>query len=127
MKIYIAHSSKFDFIEKLYNPIKNSKICVENDVLFPHDDESKSINTKDIIKECNLVIAEVSEVSTGLGIELGWAEAFNIPILCIYEKGKIYSPSLKYITNNFVEYENNEDMICKILININSQKSYLNE
>mgnify|MGYP002622954123 CR=1 FL=1 len=71
MKIYIAHSSKFNFIEKLYNPLKNSKIFEENEVIFPHDDESKSINTKDIIKECNLVIAEVSEISTGLGIELG--------------------------------------------------------
>ncbi len=120
MKIYIAHSSKLDFIEKLYNPLKNSKIYKENDVLFLHDDESKSINTKDIIKECNLVIAEVSEASTGLGIELGWADVFGIPILCVCEKGKTYSYSLKFITNDFIEYSDEKDMINKVENFINS-------
>ena len=121
MKIYVAHSSKLDFIEKLYNPFKNSNIYAENEVILPHD-ESKNINTKGIIKECNLVIAEVSETSTGLGIELGWAEAFNRPILCIYEKRKTYSHSLKFITNDFIEYSDEKDMINKVENFINSFK-----
>lgn len=40
--------------------------------------------TKDIIKTCDLMIAEVSLPATGLGIELGWAKAFKVPILCMY-------------------------------------------
>ena len=114
MKIYVAHSSNIDFVEKLYNPIKQSNIYKENEVIFPHDKENKNTNSKDIIKACDLVISEVSEVSTGLGIELGWANALNKPILCIYEKGKTYSQSLEYITNDFIEYCDEEDMINKV-------------
>ena len=114
MKIYVAHSKKIDYEKNLYSPMKKSDICINNDVFFPHDEEGKNVKTKDIIKQSDLVIAEVSEPAVGLGIELGWADCFNTKILCIYKKGKNYSSSIKFITNNFIEYENQEDMISKI-------------
>ena len=61
-----------------------------------------------------MLIAEVSLPATGQGIELGWADYANTPILCIYEKKSKISSSLKFITNNFIEYENTEDMINKL-------------
>lgn len=30
MKIYISHSSKYDYISKIYNPIKNSDLTQSN-------------------------------------------------------------------------------------------------
>lgn len=113
MKIYVAHSSKMNYEEKLYNPIRESKLFLENDFVFPHI-IGNIYNTKDIIKSCDLVIAEVSEASIGLGIELGWADAYNIPILCIYENGKKYSTALEFVTNNFIQYTDKENMICEI-------------
>ena len=92
MKIYISHSSEYDFL--------------------PH--EAKTVNTKDIISKYDLVIAEISLPSTGQGIELGWADYTKTPILCMYEEGAKISSSLKYITNEFIEYESVEDMIKKI-------------
>ena len=112
MNIYISHSSKFDYINKLYNPIKNSNL-MNNKIFFPHD-SIKIANTKNFIKNCDLLIAEVSMPATGQGIELGWADYANTTILCIYKKGATISSSLKFITNNFIEYENIEDMINKI-------------
>lgn len=73
---------------------------------MPHEDKNKIINT-------NLVIAEVSLVTTAQGMELGWADYARIPILCIYEKGAKISSSLKFITNHFIEYEDINDMINK--------------
>ena len=35
-------------------------------------------------------------------------------LLCIYEKGSKVSSSLKFITNNFIEYDNTNDMVEKI-------------
>ena len=52
--------------------------------------------------------------ATGRGIELGWADLAKTPILCIYEKNVKISSSLKFITNQFIEYENADDMIEKI-------------
>ena len=114
MKIYISHSSKYDYINKIYNPIKESNLNKSNNFFFPHDDKNKIIDTKDIISSYDLVIAEVSLSSTGQGIELGWADCAKTPILCIYEKGTKISSSLKFITTQFIEYENIEDMLNKI-------------
>ena len=114
MNIFISHSSKFDYINKLYNPIKNSDLIKYNTFCFPHDDCNKEIKTEDIISNYDLLIAEVTLPATGQGIELGLAYCSKTPILCIYEKGAKLSSSLRYITNNFIEYENADDMINKI-------------
>lgn len=113
MKIYISHSSGYDFNSNLYNPLKNSSLSTDNEIFFPHDDTV--INTKKMIGSLDLVIAEVSYPTTGQGIELGWADMFNVPILCIYKKGSKISSSLKFITNNFLEYTDNFDMINKLV------------
>ena len=112
MKIYISHSSKYDYTSKIYNPIKSSDLIQSNIFFLPHED--KALNTKEIISNSDLVIAEVSLPATGQGIELGWADYAKIPIWCIYEKGTKISSSLKFITNNFIEYEDTNDMINKI-------------
>lgn len=114
MNIYVAHSSENDYIKKLYEPIKNAKGLSKHHFFFPHDEVNKEVKTKEIIKNYDLVIGEVSLPATGLGIELGWADDSNTPILCLYEKGSKPSSSLKFITNNFIEYENTKDLIEKI-------------
>ena len=112
MKIYIAHSKDFDFKKELYEPIKNSSLSKEHLFIFPHEDKDNFVNSKEIIKDdCDLIIAEVSYLSTGLGIELGWANVYNIPVLCLSKKGSKVSKSLQVVTNNFIEYSNEEDLI----------------
>ena len=69
---------------------------------------------KEIIKNYDLVIAEVSLPATSLGIELGWSDYSNTPILCMYEKRSKVSSSLKFITNNFIEYDNSKDSVDKV-------------
>lgn len=113
MKIYISHSSKYDYKNKIYNPIKQSNLVRENTLFFPHDD-NKIVNTKEMIANYDLVIAEVTLPATGQGIELGWADYAKTPILCLYEKGAKISSSLKFITKDFIEYESEIDMINQI-------------
>lgn len=114
MKIYISHSSQYDYRNKIYNPLKESDLAKFNKFFLPHDDENKIVNTKDIISNCDLFIAEISLSTTGQGIEIGWADYANIPILCICEKGAKISSSIKFITDKIIEYENTEDMVIKI-------------
>lgn len=114
MKIYISHSSQYDYINKIYKPIKMSDLYKSNIFYFPHEDSNKIANTKEIISKYDLIIAEVSLPATGQGIELGWADYAKTPILCIYKKGAKISSSIKLITNNFIEYENEKDMIEKV-------------
>lgn len=114
MKIYVTHSKKWDYQEKLYNPIKNSKLIEKYEFIFPHDEQSKNVHSKETITESDLIIAEVSLPATGMGIELGWAEDRNVPILCISEDGYHVTNALKFITSNFIVYKTSEDMIQKI-------------
>ena len=113
MKIFISHASKFDYINKLYTPIKESNLFNEHEFILPHDGY-KVINTRDIISNSDLLIAETSLQTTGQGIELGWADYAHVPIICIYEKGAEISSALKFITTDLIEYENSKDMIQKI-------------
>ena len=113
MKIYISNASKLDYINKLYNPLKESILFKDHVFILPHDEE-KVINTKAIISSSDLLIAETSMQTTGQGIELGWADYAHVPIICIYEKGAEISSALKFISNDLIEYENPKDMIQKI-------------
>lgn len=114
MKIYVSHSSEYDYINKIYKPINRSVLNKSNTFYLPHENKNNIIDTKDLIGNCDLVIAEVSIPSTGQGIELGWASHSKTPIVCIYEKVAKISSSLKFITDKFIEYEDTEDMIEKI-------------
>jgi len=112
MKIYISHSSNYDYLNELYLPLKKSKICKNNEVFFPHDKEP--INTKSVIGSFDLIIADVSFPTTGQGIELGWASYCDVPILCIYKNGAKISSSLKFIAKEFIEYTNTTDMTQQV-------------
>jgi hypothetical protein len=60
------------------------------------------------------VIAEVSFPATGQGIELGWADSFSVPVICLYKKGTKPSGSLKVITKTIVSYTDSTDLVHKI-------------
>jgi len=62
------------------------------------------------IRESDLLIAEVSTPSHGVGYEIGYALDLGKPVLCLYKKGVVIS---KMITGNphplltVIDYENN--------------------
>lgn len=105
MKIYVTHASSFDYENELYTPLRESEINKKHQITFPHEQTKKPFNSKEYIKGCDLVVAEVSCPSTGEEIELGWANSYNVPIICIFKKGTTPSSSLKIISDTFIEYE----------------------
>lgn len=113
MKIYIGHSTGFNFKDELYQPIRASRLNSEHEIILPHEAyaDAKDFITKDIIKTSTVMVAEVSCPSTGLGIELGYADCFSVPIICIYKKGAKISSALKTVTNKFIEYSDEAEMI----------------
>ena len=113
MKIFVAHSSAFDFRAKLYEPIRASDLNAQHTFYLPQETGDEEV-TRELIKSCDLVLAEVSLPSTGMGIELGWADSFGIPILCMHEVGTTYSGSLEYVTKNIVTYASADELIAHI-------------
>jgi len=107
MKIYVTHSSDFDYKKELYLPIRNSNLNSKYEFILPHENNDH-FNSYEVIKNADLILAEVSFPSTGQGIELGWANAFNKKILCINKTGSKISGSLKYISKDFLTYNDSE-------------------
>ncbi|MBI3619557.1 hypothetical protein HY214_00190 [Candidatus Roizmanbacteria bacterium] len=120
MKIYVCHSSAFDYKEELYKPIRNSKLNNEHEFILPHEVSEQTFNSKEIIPHCDLIISEVSYPSTGLGIELGWANKEDKKILFISKTGTPVARSLKILSSDFIEYTDYNDLIEKLTLFINN-------
>ena len=114
MKIVVTHSSAFDFKKKLYEPLRNSALNSAHEIFLPHEDDNSENGSKEKIQNADVVLAEVSLPSTGQGIELGWANTFGKPIVCLHEKGSTPSSALRFVTNTFIEYESESDMLQKL-------------
>nr|AIA15637.1 Unknown Function [uncultured bacterium] len=116
MTIYISHSTKFDFQKELYIPIRKQFKDLEHTFILPHEEAEALYNSHELFfsGKCDLVIAEVSYPSTGQGIELGWANAKQIPIACIHKKDSDLSKSLSIISKRFLSYTSRDDMIGDI-------------
>ncbi|MCL9971911.1 MAG: nucleoside 2-deoxyribosyltransferase [Candidatus Pacebacteria bacterium] len=109
MKIYISHPNSIDFKTILYEPLKASELSQKHEFFLPHD-EGRDENTKEVIRTSGLLIAEVSEPSTGSGIEMGWASAFEVPVWCVYQKDMKPSGSAKYIASKMFAYTDSKDL-----------------
>src|SRR4051812_23351151 len=103
MKIYVSHSTAFDYEHELYAPLEESSLNSVHKITLPHKETREPFLTRELFKDQDLIIAEVSFPSTGQGIELGWADSFKLPIICCYKQGNKVSTSLKMITSNFIE------------------------
>jgi len=111
MKIYVAHSKQLNYLENLYRPIREDKELQEHTILLPHEESNDSYNSREFYKDLSIMIAEVSYPATGMGIELCWAYDYNVPIYCLFQKNMKVSNSLKSITKNIIEYENEKDLL----------------
>lgn len=120
MTIYVSHSrhADFNFEKDLYTPLELSNLAT---FILPHK-TSEHINSKELFEKhkCNMVLAECSFPATGQGMELGWANMLNIPIICAYRTGSDVSTSAKLISQYHIEYKNPEDLISQLASFLNS-------
>lgn len=114
MLIYLGHSTAFNYEEALYLPLKNSALWTQHSFILPHENQVEPTPTKDLIQTVDLMVAEVSYPSTGLGIELGWANNANRDILCVSHQHATPSSSLKYVSQHFLTYSDKKDFIHQL-------------
>lgn len=115
MKLYVSHSSAYDFEAELYAPLRTA-FGESHELWLPHDAGrvNGTTDAKTRIRSCDMMIAEVSLPSTGQGIEIGWADTANVPIVCVYKRGSRVSSALTHINARMVEYDGSDDLIENI-------------
>lgn len=128
MKIYFAGS-----ITGGRQNVDNYKIIVDflskyGDVLTKHvADKSLSSTGEDLtpsevyqrdinwLREADILVAEVSTPSLGVGYEIGYAEKLNKKIICAYEKNKNISFMIKGNNNiKIVQYNTIKELLEKL-------------
>ncbi|MBL7051894.1 MAG: hypothetical protein ISS01_02290 [Nanoarchaeota archaeon] len=113
-KIYVAHSKKFDFKEELYKPLRESELNNEHEIILPHEKSDGLYSSKDFFRnECGLLVVEASYPTIGAGIEAGWADAYDVPIIVMYKEGMKLSSSIASM-GEVIEYNSLDDMIAKL-------------
>lgn len=111
MKIFVSHSTNGNYEEELYIPLQNAESLKDHEFIFPHESD---IVIKDVIRDCDLVIAECSDPTFEQGLELGWGNGAYVSTMCFVKAGTTASPLLQQVTETVTEYSSIEDMIAKI-------------
>ena len=112
VNIYVAHSRSFDFVKELYEPIRESVLSRTHTIVLPHEASDEPFDSKTYLRdEADVLIAEVSEPSIGLGMELAWADQYRVPIICVYRSGANVSSSVRTVSNRFLEYASGPELI----------------
>jgi len=146
MKIYFAGSIKggrerqqdyfhliryiSGFGQVLTEHVGYKDVKVQEEVLFS-DREDEHVYIRDVkwIDECDVVIAEVSIPSLGVGYELGYAQSIGKKIICLYDKNA--EKPLSYMIsgnqyNKVFEYNDIKEaksFIERYLTNINMEEN----
>lgn len=112
IKIYLAHSRdpRFDYQNEFYQPLLSNFTL--HQLILPHAHMAEAtFDSRQVIPKCVALIAEVSYPSTGLGMELAWAEAANLPVLCLHKQDFLPSSSILNLCNHVQAYKNAQDLI----------------
>jgi hypothetical protein len=111
MRIYIGHSVGFDYQKELYEPLKASELFKQHELILPHEANPPTRNQKNFYSTLDLFVAEVSYPSTGLGIELAWAQDAGRKILCVHRADKKPSRSIGSLCTDIRIYNNMEELV----------------
>lgn len=74
--------------------LARSEVIENEHMLTPQDVYARDVNW---IKDCNVLIAEISVPSHGVGYEIGFALNIGKPVLCLHQRERTIS---KMITGN---------------------------
>lgn len=114
MKIYISHSRLFDFQQELYAPLRASELNARAQIILPHEKSEAVYDSKTELQTTQWVIAEVSYPSIGVGIEIGWASMYGVPIIAVQKKDMPRSSSADHLATHYLEYNDSADLIQQL-------------
>lgn len=114
MKIYVAHPTSIDYENKIYKPLRNDDFFLWHELVLPHENGDSIGNSREDYENYDIVIAECSEPSTGMGIGLGWLYDDKKPIYCFVKSGLHPSSAVASIVEEVIEYNNKQDFVEKI-------------
>lgn len=132
LKIYFIHSTKIDYKNLIYRSVINSQVCLKHELMLPYTEEYKTKYVKDLIKEADLIIVEVSNPTLALKYELNVVKKTIKPVLYLSLQNELPKnliklvPNIEYTSENKTYIQTIEDFIIKQEQILNSETEYNN-
>ena len=123
MRIYVAHPTSIDYKKEIYEPLRNDGFFLEHELILPHEDGTNIGNTREDYKNYDIAIAECSEASAGVGIELGWLYDDKKPIYCFVKVDSTPSNAVVSIAEEVINYNDEQDFVEKVKSIIESRRT----
>lgn len=77
LKVYIMHSDKIDYVNEIYRPLLKMGLMKEYYLILPLSDRYKDTYVKDLYKDSDIIICDLSKSNLFLNIELNTAKKLN--------------------------------------------------
>lgn len=122
--VYIMHSDKIDYINEIYRPLLNLRLMKNYYLILPLSDKYKSSYIKELYKDSDIVICDLTKSNMFLNIEIKTAKKLNKPIY--YFINSKDNNLKKY--KDVIVYDNKEDYANKVkdlLDNLNKKELLL--
>ena len=130
LKIYFGGSikggrSKVEDYKKIVDYLKTVGAVLDEHVADPNlKSTGETIGPVEIYKrdvnwinECDILIAEVTVPSLGVGYEIGYAESLNKKIICLYQANENLSAMIKGNENiTQISYNNIDELLTELSV-----------
>lgn len=130
LKIYFGGSikggrSKVEDYKKIVDYLKTVGTVLDEHVAAPNlKSTGETIGPVEIYKrdvnwinECDILIAEVTVPSLGVGYEIGYAESLNKKIICLYQANENLSAMIKGNENiTQISYNNIDELLTELSV-----------
>jgi hypothetical protein len=111
LRVRVGHATGYDYEAQLYAVLRGLKLPTDATVSLPHAGGATGDCTKSFFAAgCDLFIAEVSAPSTGLGMELAYADMHGVPVVCVHRSDCRPSSSVKMVSQTILGYESPEEL-----------------
>lgn len=124
LKVYIMHSEKRDYINEIYRPLLKLKLMTKYYLILPLTDKYKNNYIKDLYKDSDLIICDLTNNNLFLKIEIKIVKKVNKPIY--YFINELDKNTKKY--KDIIVYKDKDDFANKVkllLDNINQKELIL--
>ncbi len=112
LKVYIMHSDKIDYVNDIYRPLLKMGLMKEYYLILPLSDRYKSTYIKELFKDSDIIICDLTKANLFLNIELKTAKKLNKKI---YYFINCNDKNIKKYKNIELNKYNDKEEFCLLL------------
>jgi len=126
IKVYIIHSDKVNYKEEIYKPLLEKGLMNDFFLILPLSEKYKSTYIKDLMKDSDIIICDLTKSNFFLNLELKTANKLNKPIYYFIKNDD--KNIKKYKIDNLTVYNNKEEfsvLVSNMLYSLNKKEVIL--